>query len=69
MHLPMGGVYLIGGLARAVAPLLGSTFRAAFEAKGPYTGIMRDIPVSLIVNDDSALRGCARYVRQIAIMD
>ncbi|WP_371227565.1 ROK family protein [Roseovarius sp. 2305UL8-3] len=64
-HLPMGGIFLIGGLARAIAPFLAdSGFHAAFTAKGPYTAIAQDIPVLLIKDDMAALRGCARYLRQ-----
>lgn len=64
-HLPMGGIYLIGGTARAVAPfLLPLGFAETFTAKGPYSHIMRDIPLSLITDDNAALRGCARYLRQ-----
>ncbi len=64
-HLPMGGIYLIGGMARAVAPsLTGSGFHAAFTGKGPYTAIVQDIPIFLIEDDMAALHGCARYLRQ-----
>ena len=64
-HLPMGGVYFIGGMARAVAPLLEVfSFRECFTAKGPYTSIMESIPVSLITDDHAALRGCVCYLRQ-----
>lgn len=66
-HLPMGGIFLSGGTARAVArhlPALG--FRDTFEARGPYTDIVRQVPVSVIISDDFALAGCARYLRQTA---
>ena len=64
-HLPMGGVFLIGGLARAIAPYLSdSAFHARFCARGPYSTIMKDIPISLIADDTAALRGCARLLRQ-----
>lgn len=64
-HLPMGGVFLIGGLARAVAPLLAPLgFLARFTAKGPYAPILHDIPVSLITDDNAALLGCARHLGQ-----
>lgn len=65
-HLPMGGLYFIGGMARAVAPLLAqSPFHERFCAKGPYSDIMRDIPIALITDDNAALAGCARYLRQL----
>lgn len=64
-HLPMGGLYLIGGTARAVGPYLHDLgFLPEFVAKGPYEDILRDIPVSLITDDTAALRGCARCLRQ-----
>ena len=64
-HLPMGGIYLIGGTARAVAPfLLPLGFAETFTAKGPYRHIIREISVSLITDDNAALRGCARHLRQ-----
>lgn len=64
-HLPLGGIYLIGGMARAIAPFLQqSDFHAEFTAKGPYSQIMRDIPISLIVDDLAGLHGCARCLAQ-----
>ncbi|MFU1478665.1 glucokinase [Roseovarius sp. C7] len=65
IHLPMGGVYLIGGLARAVLPHLDThALRAAFTHKGPYRAILEDIPLTLITDDDAALRGCTRRLQQ-----
>lgn len=64
-HLPMGGIYLIGGTARAVAPyLLPLGFADSFTAKGPYSALMREMPLNLITDDNAALLGCARYLRQ-----
>ena len=64
-HLPMGGLFLIGGTARAVAPHLAYLgFHAAFTAKGPYSDILRDIPIHLIEDDSAALRGCMRCLKQ-----
>ncbi|MDT8326369.1 MAG: glucokinase [Roseovarius sp.] len=64
-HLPMGGIYLIGGTARAVAPyLVQMGLTETFCAKGPYRALMREMPISLIADDNAALLGCARYLRQ-----
>lgn len=64
-HLPMGGLFFIGGMARAVGPVLAdSGFYSQFCAKGPYADIMRDIPIHLITDDNAALLGCARYLAQ-----
>ena len=65
-HMATGGLYLIGGVARAVAPhLAGSGLQASFVAKGPYRDIVQDIPIKLVTDDNAALKGCARYLRQI----
>lgn len=62
-HLPAGGLYLSGGTARAVAPHLAALgFHDAFTARGPYTEIVRAIPVRVITDDGFALRGGARYL-------
>lgn len=64
-HMATGGLFLIGGTARATAPWLrGPDFLGRFTARGPYAGIMRRIPVALVTDDSAALRGCARYLRQ-----
>ncbi len=61
-HLPSGGLYLTGGLARAIAPYLSEFgFSDHFTTKGPYTPLLRDIPVALICDDAAALHGCNRF--------
>lgn len=63
-HMATGGLYLIGGTARATAPhLMASGFDDAFAARGPYAAIVDAIPVHLIWDDTAALRGCARHLR------
>ncbi|MEL7094176.1 MAG: glucokinase [Pseudomonadota bacterium] len=62
-HMATGGVYLIGGLARAVAPFLNNdAFKSAFCARGPYKHIMEKIPVSVVTDDNAGLLGCARFL-------
>ncbi|MDZ7711150.1 MAG: glucokinase [Roseovarius sp.] len=64
-HMSTGGVYLIGGTARAVAPCLSEMgFAASFTARGPYAPILRDMPVTLITDDNAALLGCWRALTQ-----
>jgi glucokinase len=66
-HMATGGLYLIGGVARAVAPHLAAFgMRDAFSAKGPYSAILRDIPVTVIAEDTAGLKGCARFLRQVS---
>lgn len=64
-YLPYDGVYLAGGVTRALAPLLesGPAFRQAFGAKGRMAGLMERFPVHLLSDDASALHGCAEWMR------
>lgn len=59
-HMATGGLFLIGGTARAIAPHIGPGFASAFSARGPYAPILRDIPVTLITDDSAALAGLYR---------
>jgi glucokinase len=60
VHLPFGGVFLIGGMARSLADqLAGPGFAAAFAAKGRLAPLMAEFPVWLIEDDYAALTGCA----------
>ncbi|MDH5799128.1 MAG: glucokinase [Paracoccaceae bacterium] len=66
IHLPFGGVYLIGGVARAFAPFLeGFGFGAAFRDKGRFAGFMTNFGVTIIEDDFAALIGCASHLQEI----
>ncbi|WP_299815614.1 glucokinase [uncultured Jannaschia sp.] len=63
IHLPLGGVYLVGGVARAMAPYLGPMgFAAAFGDKGRFSDFMTNFPVRLVLDDYAALTGCAAHL-------
>lgn len=63
IHLPYGGVFLCGGVARAFAPYLGPMgFAEAFRDKGRFAGFMQDFPVWLVEDDYAALTGCAVHL-------
>ena len=65
-HLPSGGLHLTGSLAPVIAPHLpASAFHARFTSRGPYTDIVRAIPVLLVTCDTLPLLGCARYLEQV----
>ncbi|MDC0738458.1 ROK family protein [Cognatishimia sp. SS12] len=65
-HLPFGGVFLTGGVARHVAPYLGKLgFEAALSDKGRFSDLARQFSLSLITDDFAALKGCARHLRQL----
>ncbi len=59
-HLPFGGIHLIGGVARAMAPHLpGLGLAQAFCEMGRHAGFMEQFAIHLIDDDYAALAGCA----------
>lgn len=66
IHLPFGGVYLVGGVARAFTPFYEPMgFRAAFADKGRFAGFMQNFSVSVIEDDFAALSGCAAHLSRL----
>jgi glucokinase len=56
-----GGVFLSGGIAPKILPMLtGNTFREAFLDKGRLRPLVESIPVYVIVNENAGLLGAAR---------
>jgi glucokinase len=56
-----GGLYLGGGIAPKILNKLGSAaFREALISKGRMRPVLEEIPVRVILNDKTALRGAAR---------
>lgn len=63
IHLPFGGVFLIGGVARAVTPYFDRFgFADAFRDKGRFSGFMKNFGVSVIEDDFAALNGLANHL-------
>lgn len=63
IHLPYGGVYLTGGVARHFVPLLDAMgFADAFRDKGRFAGFMGNFAVQVITDDFAALTGCAAHL-------
>jgi glucokinase len=63
IQLPFGGVFLIGGVVRAMAPHLQRLgFAEAFRDKGRFAGFMSNFSVSVIEDDFAALTGCASHL-------
>ena len=67
IQLPFGGVYLVGGVARAIAPHLGRFgFAEAFRDKGRFAGFMGNFGVYLVTDDYAALTGSAAHLSALA---
>lgn len=67
IHLPFGGMFLSGGVARAFAPHLNALgFDAAFRDKGRFAGFMSNFGVTCIEDDFAALAGCASHLTAIS---
>jgi len=63
VHLPFGGIYLSGGVARAMAPHLSDLeFARAFRDKGRFSEFMRNFGMHVIEDDFAALAGCASHL-------
>ena len=64
--LSLGGVYLGGGIAPKILPMLrDGTFMKSFLAKGRYKRLLSTIPVHVILNPQTALLGAASMAAQI----
>ena len=58
--LPFGGIFLAGGVSRAIAPYLDDLgFVEAFRDKGRFSDFMKGFGVSVIEDEYAALAGCA----------
>ena len=62
--LARGGVYVGGGIAGKIAPLIErSDFRASFEDKAPHGEIMARIGTAIVMDPVPALKGLAAFAR------
>lgn len=61
-----GGVYIAGGVASRLAPLIDAReFRATFEAHPPYQQLLREIPTLLMSRSEPGLLGCAALADEL----
>jgi glucokinase len=62
-----GGIYVGGGIAPKILPALeAGGFLEAFRAKAPMDDLMRDVPVSVILNPAAGLLGAAVHAGTMA---
>jgi len=65
VFMATGGVFIGGGIAPRIAPLLQEgEFRRAFEAKWPHEALMRGIATRMITAAEPGLAGLAAYARR-----
>jgi glucokinase len=61
-----GGVYIAGGVASRLGPLLdAASFRKAFEAHPPYERLLADVPTFMMSRTEPGLLGCAALAEQV----
>ena len=66
IHLPFGGLYLIGGVARALKPYLSEFgFDTNFQDMGRFKAFMSRFSISLVTDDYAALTGCAKVIASV----
>ena len=64
--LATGGVHVGGGIApKIVGKLADGTFMRAFTAKGRFADWLARIPVKVILDPKTALRGAAAYLASV----
>jgi glucokinase len=64
--LATGGLYVGGGIAPKILPLMREGFFTAFAAKGRFGSILARIPIRVILNDSCAILGAARAAARTA---
>ncbi|WP_380051950.1 glucokinase [Falsihalocynthiibacter sp. SS001] len=66
VHLPFGGIYLIGGVARAMQPyLVEHGFNETFRDKGRFADFVDTFSISTVEDDYAALIGCAQHLSHL----
>jgi glucokinase len=64
--LPYGGLYVAGGIAPKILPLLiDGCFMQAFNDKGRMSPLMERVPVHVVLNPSVGLIGAALYAAQL----
>lgn len=62
-HLPFGGIFLIGGVARAMTPYMAPMdLTGHFRDKGRFSAFMEGFTVTVVEDDFAALTGCAAHL-------
>ncbi len=68
--LPYGGLYIAGGIAAKILPLLQQgEFIAAFQQKGRMQSLLAHIPLHIILNPNVGLIGSTLYAARACLED
>jgi len=60
--MSLGGIFIGGSIAaKNIPPMKAPDFLEAFVDKGRMRGLLQDVPVKIVLNDDAGLLGAARY--------
>ncbi len=63
IHLPYGGIYLIGGMSRAMTPHFAAFgLDSAFREMRRVDLLLQDFSITVVEDDFAALTGCAAYL-------
>ena len=66
--LARGGVYIAGGIApQIMGKLEDGDFLRTFAGKGRFAGLMREIPIHVVLNPKVGLMGAARVAERIVV--
>lgn len=67
IHLPYGGIYLIGGMSRAMTPhFTRFGLEQSFREARRVDLLQQDFSVTVVEDDYAALTGCAAYLASLA---
>ena len=59
--MSLGGVYIGGGIAPKILPFITEHFMKSFVEKGRFEGMLREMPVKVALNPETALLGAAHF--------
>ena len=66
--LPRGGIYVAGGIAPRILPKLREgAFLHGVTAKGRFSGLMAEMPVHIVTNDDVGMFGALAAAEALAV--
>ncbi|WP_018300087.1 glucokinase [Fangia hongkongensis] len=64
--LPRQGLYIVGGIApKLIDQIKDGRFINMFNDKGRMSGLMKEIPVYVVMNTDAGLNGAAKYAEML----